>query len=106
MWHSENSLPRRNQFVRVTSLVTALFFLINNTPVYSAAINPILSRSASEKDIYPSQLTLPTGLGKIQETYQSPSKGRTVVLIQDAHAIPDAQRSIHGIIDYFIFMAA
>jgi hypothetical protein len=44
--------------------------------------------------------TLPSEFGSIQEFHQG-TETKTVILIQDAHAIPDAQKSIRGLIDYF-----
>ncbi|MBU3760045.1 MAG: hypothetical protein FGM27_09000 [Candidatus Omnitrophica bacterium] len=48
-------------------------------------------------------LRLPEELGSIQETYipQGIKPQRFVAAIQDAHSIPDAQRNIQRIIDYF-----
>ncbi|MFA6599949.1 MAG: NAD-dependent epimerase/dehydratase family protein [Candidatus Omnitrophota bacterium] len=48
----------------------------------------------------PISAKIPRDIGTIEETYTGPS-GRTVILIQDAHAIPDAQRHIRSLIDYF-----
>ena len=45
-------------------------------------------------------IALPKEIGKIQETYRGTSD-KIVVLIQDAHSIPDAQRSIRSAIDHF-----
>jgi len=45
-------------------------------------------------------IALPKEIGKIQEIYRGMSD-KIVVLIQDAHSIPDAQRSIRSAIDHF-----
>ncbi|MFA5160110.1 MAG: hypothetical protein WC484_06355, partial [Candidatus Omnitrophota bacterium] len=45
-------------------------------------------------------IALPKEIGNIRETYRGTSD-KIVVLIQDAHSIPDAQRSIRSIIDHF-----
>ena len=45
-------------------------------------------------------VSLPAEIGKIRETYRGTSD-KTVILIQDAHSIPDAQRSIQSAIDHF-----
>lgn len=47
-----------------------------------------------------SKLALPESVGKVEEVFQG-TNGRTVILIQDAHAILDAQRNIQKAIDYF-----
>ena len=47
-----------------------------------------------------SQVRVPSEIGKIQEL--SKGKGsKVVILIQDAHAIPDAQKNIQRLIDHF-----
>ncbi len=45
-------------------------------------------------------LSVPRELGEIQEAYQG-KPGRTVILIQDAHAVYEAQKSIESLILYF-----
>ncbi|MEI7752208.1 MAG: hypothetical protein WCJ71_08995, partial [Candidatus Omnitrophota bacterium] len=45
-------------------------------------------------------IALPKEIGKIQETFRG-SGDKVVVLVQDAHSIPDAQHSIRSAIDYF-----
>jgi len=45
-------------------------------------------------------VAIPSSIGKIQEFWQGTS-GDTVVLVQDAHAIPAAQRSIKALIEHF-----
>lgn len=45
-------------------------------------------------------ISIPAGTGKIEEFYQGKSKG-TLVLVQDAHAIPEAQRNIRVLLAYF-----
>ncbi len=46
------------------------------------------------------QVNLPEKLGTIQEVFRGTSPD-TVVLVQDAHTLYEAQKSIQGIIDYF-----
>lgn len=45
-------------------------------------------------------LEIPANLGKIESQFEANSKFK-IILIQDAHANPDAQRSIRKLIDYF-----
>ncbi|MFH1799894.1 MAG: response regulator [Candidatus Omnitrophota bacterium] len=45
-------------------------------------------------------ISLPAEIGKIREIYRGASD-KTVILIQDAHSVPDAQRSIQSAIDLF-----
>ena len=47
------------------------------------------------------QIRIPKEFGSIQEYYQAPAGSPAVILIQDAHAIPDAQRNIQKLIDQF-----
>jgi hypothetical protein len=47
-----------------------------------------------------SQVRVPENMGKIEEVYAGKSS-QTVVLVQDAHAIPDAQKSIAALISFF-----
>ena len=76
-------------------LATNLFL----TPSY-AADPSVVSVDAKSFPKELSKIEVPKEIGKIQESYQGKEK-ETVVLIQDAHAIPDAQRSIQKLIDYF-----
>lgn len=48
----------------------------------------------------PFQVKLPPSLGKIEDAFAD-QNAQTVVLIQDAHAIPDAQKSIQKLIAFF-----
>lgn len=47
-----------------------------------------------------SQIRIPEKIGRVQEFFKG-AKDQTVVLIQDAHAVPEAQRSIQKLIEYF-----
>ncbi|MDP3919809.1 MAG: SNF2-related protein [Candidatus Omnitrophota bacterium] len=49
-----------------------------------------------------SLLKLPEDLGYIEERYQSDREAPTVIFIQDAHAIPQAQSSIYKILRYLL----
>ena len=46
------------------------------------------------------RIVVPKEIGKLQEVFQG-KENKVVILIQDAHAIPDAQRSIQKLIEYF-----
>ena len=46
------------------------------------------------------KVSLPAEMGKIVETYRG-TGDKTVVLVQDAHSIPDAQRSIRSVLEFF-----
>ena len=103
-----NSQKRRSQgtrskkiIFRFTALLTLFAFVTTNTGTLSAApINP-QTPIPLEKKLSLQQIALDPAIGKIEETYQSPNQGPVVVLIQDAHAIPEAQRNIRKIIEHF-----
>lgn len=46
------------------------------------------------------KIQIPEELGKVEEAFSGTGE-KQVVLIQDAHSIPEAQRSIQKVIDYF-----
>lgn len=46
------------------------------------------------------KLKFPLELGKVEDYFKGTDK-KTVILIQDAHAVPDAQRNIQKTIDFF-----
>ncbi len=68
-------------------------------PVYADTKVP-----ASSEAVFPAMdvehLNLSRALGKVEESFQG-SQDQTVILIQDAHAIPDAQKSIQRLIGHF-----
>ena len=80
----------------------SLFMLLSyHVPVtvLAAATEPVIQSQATlPQDL--GQIELPKNLGKIQE-YSNVPGAETVILIQDAHAIPDAQRSIQQLIEFF-----
>lgn len=80
--------------LRLTALVTAIVFSCpmpgwaqSGTPRAGEAVSSAVSRLSFD------QITIPDELGSVEGMYRGKSN-KTVVLIQDAHAIPDAQRSI------------
>ncbi|HXV27461.1 MAG TPA: hypothetical protein VD913_00705, partial [bacterium] len=90
---------------KLQSLLILTAFIISNhfnlplSIASSAAVEPQRG-AASISDV--SGIQIPQEIGKIQEVYQS-TKQETgaVILIQDAHAIPAAQRNIQKLIVYF-----
>jgi len=82
-------------FVCLAFLVTSVFM-----PQAKAEVSPlpVTSYSSLVNDL--TAIALPKEIGKIRETYHGTSD-QIVVLIQDAHSIPDAQRSIRSAIDHF-----
>lgn len=85
---------------RLFASVISLIFLFNGlqpVPV-QAAEGSSASAKPFSKDL--NAIRIPENLGEVQDIYKGES-GQTVVLIQDAHSVPDAQRSIRALIEYF-----
>ena len=96
---SINSGNRYPFIIRLIAALTLISFSFPN-PLHAQLVSPTLqitNRSISEIR----SISIPADLGKIQETFESPSQGPVVVILQDAHSIPDAQRSIQKLIGFF-----
>ena len=88
------------QYKKAVALGTILLFLSSNLclrPSFAAQPPESIPSAGFLKDT--ASIQVPANLGKVQEFFQG--SGKTVILIQDAHAIPDAQRNIQKIIDHF-----
>lgn len=59
-----------------------------------------LDASARVEALSPAAVSIPAALGEIQEKYQGDA-GKTVILIQDAHSVYEAQKSIEGLFHFF-----
>ena len=85
-------------------LVVTTFITTNHFTAFSFAqtISAEKNRSAvqSANPMRLSDLNIPESIGKADEIFTGTSV-QTVILIQDAHAIPDAQHSITRLIDHF-----
>ena len=91
---------------RAIALFTLVFFLATslNFPAANAA-NPgetLHGEKGTGREFLPVPFSIqvPAQFGKIDEFFHGKSS-RTVVLIQDAHAVPDAQRNIWKLIEHF-----
>lgn len=91
--------------LRVTAFLTAFVFTLNSSSY--AGMNSAVQGDPQELLAHTKALPaitrsiqLPSGLGRIDEFFQG-SSGRTVILLQDAHSIPEAQDNIRKIIDFF-----
>ena len=83
-------------FVCATFLVTSSYL-----PQAKAEISSVsVTGHHSLTDDLTASIALPKEIGKIQDIHRGTSD-KVVVLIQDAHSIPDAQHSIQSVIDYF-----
>ena len=87
---------------RLTASFTAIaFFVVNHfmpsafaKPASSDVLSPFYTTSSVR------EITVPESLGTIEDFFEGRGS-ETVILIQDAHAIPDAQRSISALIQHF-----
>jgi len=85
----------------IALFVCAAFFVTSGyLPQASAEISPTPAVSFRSLTNDLTAIAIPKEIGKIQETYRG-SGDEVVVLIQDAHSIPDAQHSIRSAIDHF-----
>ena len=90
-------------FRRLVSACLLFVFIVNQLftfPSYAGNAGEIPRSNRPGLPASPQEIVVPRKLGKILETYRG-SENKTVVLIQDAHAVPEAQRNIRKLIDYF-----
>jgi len=92
---------------RLLAFFVLLAFLINTLFSFPALAAVSLTNNALRHSEYSissfpgiQNLALPPGLGTVEDRYQGLGP-ETVILIQDAHAIPDAQKSILQLIEHF-----
>lgn len=86
---------------RLTALAILTAFVSTNhftLPAYASTSTSVATGKSFPDDL--NSVTLPESMGTVQEVYKG-SSPQKVVLVQDAHAIPDAQRSIEKIIGHF-----
>ncbi len=87
---------------RSVAFATALCLALSGLAIPAHASPEISSSSIPQKlipaDIH--QIKIPNGIGKIEEVYKG-QNSKLVILIKDAHAIPDAQSNIARLISHF-----
>ena len=87
--------------VRVFSLGLAFcIFTTSHLSLPSALAQPA-PESAERPALKPGGFQIPAEMGKIEETFEGRS-AQTVILLRDAHSIPEAQRNIGRLIEYFL----
>ena len=92
-------MPRKS----LIALLTLLIFSASNFSAYAIAPTAIEAPSPESELSFPARLNeiqLPQALGRIEDSFQG-KRDRVVIVVQDAHAIPEAQRSIEKIIEHF-----
>ncbi len=67
---------------------------------FAAPRTPQVIAASSDFPTDLARLTIPETLGTIEEAFLT-GGNRTVILIQDAHAVPEAQNNIRKLISYF-----
>ncbi len=90
-----------NRWLRCTALLTALIYVPVNHFGFAAAITPqpVSTESAGLQPLKLSTLKIPTHFGEVV-SFEKGTTGQTVIVIQDAHAIPDAQKNIANVIKF------
>lgn len=98
--HGKASVKSRK--LKFVSFFVVLTFSITSLPHQSYSTPPNFDSSLLNQ-VLPGDLgkiTIPAEIGKIEDVFKGESS-KTVILVQDAHAIPDAQRNIQKLIEYF-----
>ncbi|HTL46608.1 MAG TPA: methyltransferase domain-containing protein, partial [Verrucomicrobiae bacterium] len=92
---------RKTHFLtRVIAAFSLVCFAGTQTPALPAASASSVSPEPTVSKSFPSdlaQLTLPGNFGKVEEIFQG-KDARRVIVVQDAHAVPEAQKNIGSII--------
>src|SRR5688572_9985235 len=93
---------KRRVFWQVISLALLVCFPVSGlTPnAFGGLQEPAPQIAPKTFPSDPALIRIPTSLGSIKEAHTGKNAG-LVILIQDAHAVPDAQRNIRGLIEYF-----
>ncbi len=87
--------------IRVTALVTAAIFACSNTVLAQPAISLALEQKRIFSPLIPAEFTIPDSLGSIEAQFSANKSDRPfIAVIQDAHAVVDAQNHIQGIIQH------
>lgn len=84
---------------KLTAFFLSIFFTLLNSPSYVFSYSvPMPAQAYQQLDL--SKINIPDHYGYIEDFWKGASD-KTIILIQDAHAIPDAQKNIQKIINYF-----
>ena len=87
-------------WLRGISFLTLLTFIVSSfSSPLSAAQAGAIAQATAFKSIDSPSLSIAQNLGTIEDTYHGADK-RFIILLQDAHAVPDAQKNASEIIQY------
>ena len=92
---------KRENIIRLIALSTAFIFSATSlswAQVPAPGTGKATLSSATRLSL--DRITIPEELGSIQTKVMAPGQNPSVILIQDAHAIVDAQMNIQGLIEY------
>lgn len=89
-----------NWKIKLTAFTTAVLFGITNTAWSQPSGMSLRSKSSLQISI-PEKIEIPSELGTVEAEYRAPGDRPFVVVLQDAHAIADAQLQIQRLIVYF-----
>ncbi|MCB9800236.1 MAG: hypothetical protein H6757_05715 [Candidatus Omnitrophica bacterium] len=85
----------------IASMITVTMCLQANTAYGLPETSSGASSLSFENPFSLFDVTVPEAIGRIKEKFEGPDRnGETLFIIQDAHAIPDAQRSIQKLIEH------
>lgn len=90
---------RKNSWKKAIALVTSFVFLLTSVqgfPVFAEAA----SAPAAVRKLAVQNPGIPENLGTIEDSFQGKTLS-AVILVQDAHTIPDAQANTRGLIEFF-----
>ena len=108
-----NLIPKK-----ITAIAGIFFFIFGASPIPPSYSVEAVPASKIDFPTDPNQIAVPAEIGKIEQIFKAkdvqsersagsiglPVKGanaKTIILIQDAHAIPDAQRNIEKLVEHF-----
>ena len=86
-------------FRRLMAAFVLICFMGTQVTVLPAQAQAIEGSELSQK-INPSQVQVPKEIGQVIEASKEASE-KTVILIQDAHSVPEAQRNLQKLIEHF-----
>lgn len=88
--------------IKLTAWALSLFMLLSSMGdggILYAAQSPVLYKPSAQFNL--NELQVPEKFGEVSEKSEGENNKPAVILIQDAHAIPDAQKNIHALIRHF-----